>query len=97
MATSSKPKRAKPVTGMWILLLSLFIAELLFYTWCRVQNVSVGYRIASEDRKHQALATLQNNLKVELARLKAPKRITQIATRQLGLQMPTPEQTVIIP
>jgi len=40
---------------------------------------------------------LQKNLKIEIARLKSPKRITKIATQQLGLIMPKSEQVVIIP
>ena len=97
------PNRRKPaagrqrMTGTWALILSLFIAELLFYTWCRVQCVQVGIAIGEESRKEQELKTLQNSLRIELARLKAPERISYIARRQLGLELPEPTQVIVVP
>ncbi len=40
---------------------------------------------------------MQDNLKIELARLKSPQRIAKIAREQLGLVTPTPKQTIVIP
>jgi len=82
--------------GIWIILMLIFITQLLFYTWCRVQCVQVGYEISKETDKHRKLITLQNNLKIEFARLKSPKRISKIAKYQLGLTTPTQKQMVII-
>jgi len=75
----------------------LFVGELLFYTWCRVQCVRTGYAIAQESRKQKELKTLQNSLKIELARLKAPENIARIARTQLGLSMPDPQQIILVP
>ena len=77
--------------------MAVFIAELLIYTWSRVQCVKVGYEISNENNKNRKLINLQNNLKVELARLKSPERLADIAINQLDLKTPTPEQMVIIP
>ena len=85
------------MTGTWVLLMSLFIVELLFYTWCRVQCVQVGIGISQETHKTEDLKTLQNSLKIELARLKAPERISYIAKTQLELDMPEPSQVVVLP
>jgi cell division protein FtsL len=82
---------------IWIVFLAIFIAELLLYAWCRVQYIGVGYDILNASRNHQELASLQNNLKIELASLKSPDRIASIAKKQLGLAMPKPEQMIIIP
>jgi cell division protein FtsL len=84
-------------TGLWFLIMSLFILELFFYTWCRVQNVRFGYEISNEMSHQKKLVVYQNNLKIELARLKSPERITQIAKQQLGLIMPTAEKTILLP
>jgi cell division protein FtsL len=70
---------------------------LFFYTWCRVQNVRFGYEISNEMNHQKKLVVYQNNLKIELARLKSPERITQIAKQQLGLIMPTAEKTILLP
>jgi cell division protein FtsL len=40
---------------------------------------------------------MQDNLKIELARLKSPQRIAKIAKSRLGLVTPTPKQTILLP
>jgi cell division protein FtsL len=75
----------------------LFIAELLFYTWSRVQCIRIGYEISAEAEKHENLMALQRNLKIELAHLKSPERIARIAKEELGLIMPGPEQLILLP
>lgn len=82
---------------MWMVMMFIFIAELLFYTWCRVQNVQHGYEISRETQNQKQLLVYQNSLKIELARLKSPDRIAKIAKQQLNLIMPTTEKTILIP
>ncbi len=94
---TNKDTRKFRTTGMWMVMMAIFIIELLFYTWCRVQNVQHGYDISKETQNQEQLITYQNNLKIELARLKSPDRIAQIAKQQLGLIMPTTEKTILIP
>jgi cell division protein FtsL len=83
--------------ALWLSLLCVFIAELLVYTWVRVQCQRVGYEISSVNKERQRLNELQANLKVELARLKAPQRITKIAQEKLGLTLPAPGQMKVMP
>jgi cell division protein FtsL len=85
------------ITGIWIVLMAVFIAELFLYTWCRVNYIGVGYEISKETKKEQELIALQNNLKIELASLKSPERIAKIAKDQLGLIVPTKDQTMVLP
>ncbi len=85
------------MTAVWLLLLGFFVAEFIFFAWCRMQCVQAGYQIAVESRKNQELKTLQNSLRIELARLKAPERITQIARRRLKLELPETQQIVLVP
>lgn len=82
---------------LWLVLMGLFIGELLFYTWCRVQYVQVKYEISKATQKQQRLLALQDNLKIELANLKSPQRIATIAKEQLDLITPTSKQMVPIP
>jgi len=84
-------------TGIWIIFMAVFIAELFLYTWCRVNCIDVGYEISKETKKQDELIALQNNLKIELASLKSPERISKIAKDQLGLNTPTKSQTIVIP
>ena len=95
-----KKKRKRPnpkVLAIWLSLMVLFIGELLFYTWCRVQYVQVKYEISRAIRRQQQLIALQDNLKVEQANLKSPQRIATIARDQLGLIKPTSKHMVMIP
>ena len=91
-----KSRRLKEL-GFWIILLLFFISELFLYTWCRVQCVAIGYEISKIAYRQKEITTLRNNLKIELASLKSPAKIAEIAKSRLGLTMPTPEQLILIP
>ncbi len=99
MAAKGKTKNssARRVPWTWMMILFLFIAELFFYTYCRVQCVQVGIAISAQRGRQQELTALQNRLKIELARLKAPERISVIARKNLGLGMPDPAQIILVP
>jgi cell division protein FtsL len=90
-------RRNRKMIALWLSLLCVFIGELLVYTWVRVQCVRVGYDISAVNQEQQRLTELQANLKVELARLKAPQRITKIAREKLGLTLPAPKQIMVLP
>ncbi|MBL0732481.1 MAG: cell division protein FtsL [Desulfosarcina sp.] len=83
--------------GIYLTLLGVFILELFFFAWCRVQYVKTGYVISEETAKHQKLLSLQRNFKIERARLKSPERLSEIARSRLGLAAPETGQTIIIP
>ncbi len=85
------------VAGKWIVFLLIFIAQLLVYTWCRVQCINVGYEISRETDNRQQLLAIQNRLKIELERLRSPERIADIAAKRLGLITPDPRQKIEIP
>jgi cell division protein FtsL len=98
MPDAAKPRRRnRGMIALWIVLLCVFITEMLGYTWARNQCVQVGYEISALGKEQQRLNELQANLRVELARLKAPQRITKIAQEKLGLTLPTPKQTIVMP
>ena len=90
-------KRNPKILAACLVFMGLFIAELLVYTWSRVQCIQVRYEISELAANQQRLVMLQENLKIELARLKAPQRIASIAKQQLGLVAPTSKQLIVIP
>lgn len=83
--------------AIWFALMGIFIFELLIYTWCRVQSTQQGYAINRATREYRQQLAFQNNLKIEEVRLKSPQRIARIAKDQLGLNVPQPEQVIILP
>ena len=82
--------------AMWLAFMVILMAELLVYTWCRVQYVRTGYEITEATQEHQRLTDLHRKLQVEEARLRSPERIMRIA-EQRGLVMPDSRQIVVIP
>ena len=96
----NRKKRKLPAnrkaTAIWLVCMGAFIVELFFYTWCRVQYTGVGYEITLINENRRELVTQQNNLKIELERLKSPERIAKIAEGYLNLKRPAPEQMVTI-
>lgn len=95
--TGKKNKKTSTVrqTGMWVVIMILFVGELFLSAWCRVQYVGTGYEISQEVQSQKDLIKLKNNLNIELASLKAPERIAKIAKNQLGLKTPTIDQVII--
>lgn len=99
-ARNSKKKRIKrnPILTMsYLVLMAVFIGELLFSAWCREQSRIVDTDIIKQTQIAERLSDMQDKLKIELAVLKSPKRITKIARDRLGLITPTPKQTIVIP
>lgn len=90
-------KRNPILTMAGLVLMALFIGELLFSAWCREQSRIIDTDIIKQTQIAERLADMQAKLKIELAVLKSPKRITKIARERLGLITPTPEQTMVIP
>lgn len=84
------------MVAVGIALMVIFIAELLVYTWCRVQYVRTGYEITDATKENQRLTELQERLKVEEARLRSPERLMRIA-QQRGLVLPDSKQVLVIP
>lgn len=99
MAAKKKETKApkRRVSWVWVAMLSLFVVELLFYTWCRVQCTRTGYLITEENDRNQELKRVQNSLNIELARLKAPDNISRVARQKLGMGMPEPRQIILVP
>ena len=95
-AKDKKTTQRLKTIGMWMIILSLFISELLIYTWARVQCINAGYEINTAARKNAELTAVKKNIQIELARLKSPERISQIAKERLSLTTPTPEQIIIV-
>ncbi len=98
MRKKKKRKQRNPiVTTIFLCLMLVFIAELFFYTWCRVQSVRTQYEITRQTSRIRQLAAMQDNLKIEFARLKSPSRIAKIARSQRGLITPTSKQMFFMP
>ncbi len=95
--SNGKIRRKHPAVLPWVVILSFFVGELFFYTWCRVQSMKVSYEISKAMALRKELAKLEKDLTIELAHLRSPRRLTRMARKRFGLQMPMPEQVVMLP
>lgn len=76
------------------LAIGLLVCSLIFLVWSRFQVTSVGYQISQARNEQKRLINRNKQLKVEGASLKSLSRIESIATGQLGLTKPEPQQMV---
>jgi cell division protein FtsL len=66
-------------------------ACLLFYAWQHFECIQIRYQIEQLDSQRLQAAELNQRLHLEVATLRAPKRVDAIASR-LGLTVPVPGQ-----
>lgn len=97
MAKQSAKKKGKVRWIFIIVVLLVLFGEVMAYTWCRVKFVSTQYQIGAMIGEGQRLMLMQDNLKIELARLRSPERIAKYAREQCGLTMPTAGQFRTLP
>jgi cell division protein FtsL len=62
------------------------------YAWQHFETIQLRYQLESLRSEHTQAAELNQQLKLEVAGLRAPGRIDLIARRQLGLTAPVPGQ-----
>jgi cell division protein FtsL len=74
----------------------VFISSCLFYTWAHMQVVHISYELAQAKKLESEYLENNKKLKTEIATLKTPLRIKQLARSRLGLSIPKKEQVIII-
>jgi cell division protein FtsL len=89
-------KRSHSAMAWLLVFFVVFMAELLVYSWCRVQYVQTGFEITEARKEHQRLIAAHHELRVENARLKSPERIRQLA-QERGLVIPDSSQVFVLP
>jgi len=73
-----------------------FIGCSLFSVWAHHQVISLGYQISRASQEEQDLLRENKKLRLELAALKSPQRIENIALKELGFATPQKEQLIIV-
>jgi cell division protein FtsL len=76
----------------WIALGALLAGAALFYAWQHFEYLQLRYRVESLKSERSQASELNQQLKLEMAGLRAPSRIDEIARRQLRLTAPVPGQ-----
>jgi len=81
----------------YVLIVAALVFLSLLFVWSRIEVVKLGYEISYANKVYQNFNKENQRLKVEVASLKSPSRIEEIAKNKLGLIHPTNEQIIIIP
>ena len=76
------------VLGVFTLVMALFCI------WTRTQVVHIGYQINALRTQQNEYKTVNRQLQMELSLLKSPKRLGDIASKQLNMRTPTQTQIV---
>jgi cell division protein FtsL len=75
---------------------ALLVAVLLFSAWQHFELVQHGYFMERLQQERAAEEEINRQLKLEIAVLRAPRRIEDMATRQLRMVNPAPADVVIV-
>ena len=97
MKRSGKRDLSKPRLLLFLtLLLLLLMGGSLFYVWSRIQVIQLGYEISNALKEGRGLTEASKKLRIEIAALKSYDRIERIATEELGMAKPKPDQVIVI-
>lgn len=75
---------------------ALLAAAALFYAWQHFEYLQLRYRVEALKAERSQASELNQQLKLEMAGLRAPSRIDEIARRQLRLTAPVAGQVTPI-
>jgi cell division protein FtsL len=85
------PNRMRECARLVLLGVSIALCAFL-YAWQHFETIQLRYHLESLRGERTQAAELNQELKLEVAGLRAPGRIDIIARRQLGLTAPVPGQ-----
>lgn len=96
VVTKNKARSKMKNIAIVAVFFSVFIFSFLFYTWVHMQAVHVSYELAQVKKIESEYLEENKKLKTEIATLKTPLRIKQLAKSKLGLRTPKKEQVIIL-
>lgn len=80
------------LTGVMLLVTMVSI----FHVWSRAKVIDLSLQIGEDNRAYSEQQQENKRLKVEGALLKTPARIEALAKGELGMDLPTEQQVVIV-
>lgn len=79
-----------------LLIGGVLVTVILFSAWQHFELLQHGYRIQKMQQQRAVQVEINRHLRLEIATLRSPVRIEDIATRQLHLVAPSREQAIVI-
>ena len=78
-------------------LLAIGVMFALIYVWARIQVIQLGYEVSKIRKETTELKQQRDLLEAEVAKLKSPERLTQIARDRYNMRLPMGDEVVIVP
>jgi cell division protein FtsL len=75
---------------------AFLVVVFLFSAWQRVELVRHGYRLESMQKERATEAEVARHLRLEIEMLRSPARIQRLATGQLHMVEPGPDDAIVI-
>ena len=79
-----------------VAMVALLVGAVLSYVFQHIQVVRLGYEVAGLRRDRAALLEQEKALTLEAARLRAVKRVEEVARGRLGMVTPAPGQVTVV-
>ena len=83
--------------SLTVLFLLPIVAAALFNVWIHVATIHLGYELSAEARIHETLVEKNRGIRVEIATLKSPDRLKQLAAETYKMGPPKPGQVIRVP
>ena len=80
-----------------ILMLFLSMVTGIGYVWSNFERTQIGYDLSQLKKEEIRLNEVRQKLKLQLAILKSPQNLEELAVKKLGLRQPLPEQIIVLP
>ncbi len=93
----SKTHLSSRKVSLVILIMFLFMGSGIGYVWSNFERTQIGYDLSQLKKEEMALREINRKLRLELATLKSPQYLGELAAKKLGLRQPTPEQIIVLP
>ncbi|HUE86738.1 MAG TPA: cell division protein FtsL [Vicinamibacterales bacterium] len=74
----------------------LLVLVLLFSAWQHFELLRHSYRLEQMQRERATEEEIRRHLTLEIETLRAPQRIEKLATEQLGMVTPGPQEAIVI-
>jgi cell division protein FtsL len=79
-----------------IIVMVLLTVVSVFHVWSRVQLIDINLKISEAGRNLKQLQQDNERLRVEVGSLKSPARIEALAKGELGMELPSEQQVVLV-
>lgn len=79
-----------------IVVMVLLTVVSVFHVWSRVQLIDINLKIGEAGKNMKQLQQDNERLRVEVGSLKNPARIEALAKGELGMELPSEQQVVLV-